>query len=290
MAEAGSGGTAGPEEASLRRFLTATDARILARLERVEGSAPRDEGTFMLIGRNALFGTIGGGFAEFETIAHARRMLDQGEAQDMRTLILGPDTGQCCGGRLSIAFDHVNLERAEALLAETRRMEEERRPVMLFGAGHVGKALAQALAPLPLAVSVVETRPEELALLPPGVRSVATALPEAELARLPAEAAAIILTHDHALDFLIAREALNRKDLAYVGMIGSATKRATFAGQWKRDGGDMAILEKLVLPIGGTEVKDKRPAVIAALVAAEILRLPSYGVSARSARDGSDQA
>lgn len=290
MTEAGPGDTEGTEEASLRCFLAATDALILSRLRRVEGSAPREEGTFMLIGRNALYGTIGGGFAEFETIAHARRMLDQGETSDVRTLILGPDTGQCCGGRLTIAFDRLNPDRAAALLAETRQMEDDRRPVMLFGAGHVGKALTKALVPLPLAVTVVETRPEELMQLPRSVRKVATALPEAELAGLPGEAAVIILTHDHALDFLIAREALLRQDLAYVGMIGSVTKRATFAGQWKREGGDMTIFERLVLPIGGNAVKDKRPAVIAALVAAEILRLPPYGASGASAWKGSDQA
>ncbi|CLP90218.1 xanthine dehydrogenase accessory protein XdhC [Mycobacterium tuberculosis] len=71
---------------------------------------------------------------------------------------------------------------------------------------------------------------------------------------------------------MIARQALARTDLAYVGMIGSQTKRATFANWLKRDGdGDAEMLSRLVLPIGGKVVRDKRPAVIAALVAAELL-------------------
>ncbi|MGG2478284.1 XdhC family protein, partial [Rhizobium sp. BR5] len=92
------------------------------------------------------------------------------------------------------------------------------------------------------------------------------------VAKIPANGAAIIVTHDHALDFLIAKEALARNDLAYVGMIGSKTKRATFAHWLEREGEPPSRLAKLILPIGGYGVRDKRPAVIAALVAAELLQ------------------
>jgi xanthine dehydrogenase accessory factor len=91
------------------------------------------------------------------------------------------------------------------------------------------------------------------------------------VAKLKSGAAVVILTHDHALDFLIAKEALARADLAYVGMIGSKTKRATFASFLDREGPGRASLDRLTLPIGGSTVKDKRPAVIAAMVTAELL-------------------
>lgn len=102
-------------------------------------------------------------------------------------------------------------------------------------------------------------------------------MPESFVKAIPAGGAAIILTHDHALDFLIAQQALSRTDLAYVGMIGSATKRATFAHWLKRQTRDEhdvgeAMLSRLVLPIGGNAVKDKRPAVIAAMAASEVLQ------------------
>ena len=91
----------------------------------------------------------------------------------------------------------------------------------------------------------------------------------------------MVLTHDHALDFLIVDAgARPGKDAAYVGMIGSKTKRASYAG-WhvKEAGGDRKDLERLVCPIGGSAVRDKRPEVIAALTAAEIMtavaRLPA---------------
>ena len=97
------------------------------------------------------------------------------------------------------------------------------------------------------------------------------ALPEALVADIPPGSAVVIVTHDHALDFLIAREALARPDLAYTGMIGSATKRATFTRWLLREGGGPDWLERLTLPIGGGAVKDKRPQVIAAMTVAEML-------------------
>jgi xanthine dehydrogenase accessory factor len=95
-------------------------------------------------------------------------------------------------------------------------------------------------------------------------------------------AAFVVLTHDHALDFLIVAEALKRKDAAYVGMIGSQTKKATFRSWYlKEAGGNEADFARLVSPIGGDIVKDKRPAVIAALAAAEIMTAVAVKTSTR---------
>ena len=83
----------------------------------------------------------------------------------------------------------------------------------------------------------------------------------------------MVLTHDHALDFLIAREALARGDAAYVGMIGSRTKRVSFE-RWLRtaEDGGRRHRRALVCPIGAAGRPDKRPEVIAAFVAAEIMQ------------------
>ncbi|HHY50369.1 MAG TPA: xanthine dehydrogenase accessory protein XdhC, partial [Alphaproteobacteria bacterium] len=111
--------------------------------------------------------------------------------------------------------------------------------------------------------------------LPETVEAIASPMPEAVVRAAPAGSAFVILTHDHALDFLIAFEALRRADAPYVGMVGSKTKRARFRSWYLGEGGDAAALGRLVLPIGGTAYPaapgDKRPEVIAALAAAEIL-------------------
>jgi xanthine dehydrogenase accessory factor len=158
-------------------------------------------------------------------------------------------------------------------LVDAARAEDARRPhVYVFGGGHVGQALAAAFALLPLQVIVVETRADALVGIPAGIVTRLTPVPEEAVRNAPAGAAFVVLTHDHALDFLIIAEALRREDAAYVGMIGSKTKKATFRNWFlKTAGGTEEAISRLVSPIGGDAVKDKRPAVIAALAAAEIV-------------------
>ena len=218
---------------------------------------------------DAIAGTIGGGQLEYMAIDHARRMLAGKGGEAALSVPLGPEIGQCCGGRVEIGFRLID-DALRAELAERLAREAKTQPaVYVFGAGHVGHAIAAALSLLPLNVTMVESREHELVGLPENVTAKVAAMPESVIATIPPGSAVLILTHDHALDFLIAAEALKRTDLAYTGMIGSATKRATFANWLKREA-PQADLARLTLPVGGP-LKDKRPAVIAALTAAEII-------------------
>ncbi|MGV8938022.1 MAG: xanthine dehydrogenase accessory protein XdhC [Allorhizobium sp.] len=255
----------------LDTFLALHPAAILVEVEAVQGSTPREAGAYMLVSAEALFGTIGGGQLEFLGIGHARAILNGEALPDMLDIPLGPEIGQCCGGRTQLRFSNLDAALAAALRNKQQAEENKFPQVLLFGAGHVGLALAQALRPLPLQVAVIETRDIAVADRPDGVAFRRVVMPEAEINGIAPGGAVVILTHDHALDFLIAREALARADLAYVGMIGSVTKRATFSHWLARQGGDPAWLSRLVLPIGGSTVRDKRPAVISAMAAAEIL-------------------
>jgi xanthine dehydrogenase accessory factor len=198
---------------------------------------------------------------------------------------LGPEIGQCCGGRVEVRIRPLDAA-LEAELVRKAETEEAHLPhVYVFGGGHVGQALASALALLPIHAVVVETRAEALEGMPETVETRLTPMPEAVVREAPAGAAFAILTHDHALDFLIVAEALRRDDAAYVGMIGSKTKKATFRSWFlKSADGSEAEFARLVSPIGGDAVKDKRPPVIAALAAAEIMTaLVSSAASIRSA-------
>lgn len=255
-----------------RAFLALQPEAILVEITSTQGSTPRETGTFMLVSAKSLWGTVGGGQFEYLAIGNARAMLAGSGGTDIMDIPLGPEIGQCCGGRTQLRFRRVT-DAVKDELEKKQESEAERLPeVYVFGAGHVGRALAAALAPLPLSVTVIETRRDELANLPASTKSLLLPMPEALVKDIPAGTALVILTHDHALDFLIACEALVRTDLAYTGMIGSATKRATFANWLSREaGGERSWLERLTLPIGGSSVKDKRPEVIAAMTAAEIL-------------------
>jgi xanthine dehydrogenase accessory factor len=252
-------------------FLTQATPIILADIAATRGSTPREAGTFMLVSETGLWGTIGGGNLEFAAIDRAHAILAGREPGGTMTFTLGADSGQCCGGVVEVQFARLDANGIETVRSRYAELRQQNPDVFVFGAGHVGRALAAALAPLPLRVVMVETRKEELENLPAAIETRLVAMPESLVRDIRPGGAVIILTHDHALDFLIAAEALQRNDLAYVGMIGSKTKRGVFSHHLARQGLDPTLMGRLVLPIGGSAVRDKRPEVIAALVAAELL-------------------
>ncbi|MER9658905.1 xanthine dehydrogenase accessory protein XdhC [Mesorhizobium sp. M0159] len=287
---------------SLKAFLAGAGRAALVEVAGTKGSTPREAGAFMLVSGSATFGTIGGGQLEYMAIDKARQMLGRsaggpgevgaaphppagtfspygdGEKGAGRNAVatldiaLGPEIGQCCGGRVELLIRLVDAALEAKLVAEAEAEAAHLPHVYIFGGGHVGQALASAVALLPVHVVVVETRAEALEGMPEAVETKLTPMPEAMVREAPAGSAFVVLTHDHALDFLIIAEALKRRDAAYVGMIGSRTKKATFRNWFlKSADGSEAEFARLVSPIGGDAVKDKRPQVIAALAAAEII-------------------
>lgn len=273
----------------LRSLLAARTPAMLVEVDDAKGSTPREQGVAMLVTAERTFGTIGGGRLEWDAIARARELLRAGTAAQRQDLPLGPAIGQCCGGRVTLLFSRAGqdelarLEQAEAAAAASRP------PVLLFGAGHVGRALAQALAPLPLRLRWIDGRAHEFPdQLPPGVEQVVTERLAAEVRGAPASAAFLVTTHSHALDFEVCAGVLERGDFAYLGLIGSRSKRARFEHGFRELGIADARIDRLTCPIGGTALRDKRPPVIAALAAAELL-VVLLGTRA-AAREGQEEA
>ena len=146
------------------------------------------------------------------------------------------------------------------------------RPLYLFGAGHVGRALVLALAPLPFEIVWIDPRREAFpAATPANVRCVHLPDPAAALAGAPAQAFVLVMTHSHPLDLELVHAALRVRRLAYVGLIGSATKRARFAKRLIEFGLSVDVVSRLVCPIGLAGIASKAPAAIAASVAADLL-------------------
>ncbi len=256
------------------RFLGGHEDVALVRVASVAGSAPREAGAWMLVAGDAVLGSIGGGQLEWMALDAAREVLSGAPARKL-DVPLGPEIGQCCGGRVTLTVARLDAAGRDRFLAEAEAAACRETRVLIFGAGHVGRALAGALLPLPVRPVLIDSRANELAAAPDGVETRLTALPEAEVRVAPPGAAYLVVTHDHALDFLLVAEALRRGDAAHVGMIGSATKRARAERFLRSEGLDPA---PLVCPIGGA-TGDKRPAVIAALTAAELLQRLSTRVS-----------
>ena len=260
----------GTKSQALQEFLERGPC-VLVEISVAKGSCPREKGAWMLISAQRFVGTIGGGQLEYIAIDTARQMLRSGDKSRNLDVPLGPEIGQCCGGRVGLCLTLVDRKTSRNL---RDRMAQDVRMLphcYIMGAGHVGRALALAMAPLPFKTIIVDTREAELKNLPKGVEKCLVAMPESVVRQAPAKSIFVILTHDHALDFMIALEALNRGDASYVGMIGSKTKRSRFRSWAREQGMQTNELDGLVCPIGGDKSSDKRPEVIAALVAGEIL-------------------
>jgi len=256
---------------NLRTFLSSNVNVCLVTLETVRGSSPRNSDAWMLVSERATHGTIGGGQLEFMAIEEARSLVAQRQASKSLDIPLGPEIGQCCGGRVSVRLSILDDAGKLELVTRDDIAHEAYPGVYIFGAGHVGRALAKALLLLPVRTILVDTRKDELALADYAVETCLTSIPEDVVRNAAPGAAFVVLTHDHSLDFLITGEALARGDARYVGLIGSATKRTLFERWYRQSEAKAANLEMLTCPIGANRSPDKRPEVIAAFAAAEIL-------------------
>jgi xanthine dehydrogenase accessory factor len=147
--------------------------------------------------------------------------------------------------------------------------------LVLFGAGHVGTAIARVLGSHPdLRITWVDDRPELVPdETPPDLRVIATEDPADQVRDMPAGAFVVIVSHSHAFDYAIAENVLRRGDFRYCGLIGSAGKRAQFEKRWLGLGLPAETLGRLVCPIGVQGISGRQPADIAIAVAAEILRV-----------------
>ncbi len=243
---------------ALTRHAEAGTPSVLLTIARIRGSAPREAGAKMVVSALEQDGTIGGGALEHECGRIARDLLRHGSPQPlMRDFPLGPALGQCCGGHVTVLF--------EPMLPPGWQ-------VVIFGAGHVGRALVAVLSALPCRMAWIDDRPGVFAaaVVPGNVVCVSQAARDFVV---PAAAMVLVMTHDHQLDYEIVRKCLARDDLAFVGLIGSATKRARFAGRLARDGILPASLARLTCPIGVAGAGGKLPAEIAVAVAAQMLMI-----------------
>jgi xanthine dehydrogenase accessory protein XdhC len=225
----------------------------------------------LLVADDDIAGTIGGGRLEFDAIASARAILAGVQTQPWTIVQLGPAIGQCCGGRVTLGFDRPGDAEIADMVRDATGCAASRPEVLIYGAGHVGRALARALGPLPLRVKLIDGRQDELdRAMAPEADLIRSDAPAGLAESAPENAAHVVMTHSHALDSVIAGAVLERGRFRYLGIIGSRTKRNSFRRAFREIGIAPEMIARVVCPIGGSRVKDKRPEVIAALAAAEI--------------------
>ncbi|MGZ5270105.1 MAG: xanthine dehydrogenase accessory protein XdhC [Ramlibacter sp.] len=247
---------------------------VLVTVARVEGSGPREPGAWMLVGANFdVVGTIGGGRLEFDALALARDMLAGRSSPGTHRYALGPSLGQCCGGVVFLQFEHVPAAELAALRA---RLAVPGTPLALFGGGHVGRAIVRACAELPFALTWIDSRDEIFPTgLPANVRCEHSDPVQSAVRDLAPGTLVLAMSFSHAEDLDIVAACLQRRrerdDLPFIGLIGSATKWATFRHRLERRGFTESELDGVHCPIGIPGIGGKEPAVIAASAVAQLL-------------------
>jgi xanthine dehydrogenase accessory factor len=318
------------------------------------GSTPREPGAKMIVTRESLYGTIGGGNLEYQACMIARSQLDTEQPNQLKRFPLGAGLGQCCGGLVNLMFEpivestpwlemakqfhsrgedwvrlvsahqlsdgpgsdylilaegrvhnelsdrvaradllkaaqsilsgetNVDLFQAQAdqgtyFIEATRKVDFQ---LVLFGAGHVGRAIVEIMQELPIAIRWIDTRDDLLVSgVPAEVEFICTDTPEAEVDAAPANCFFLVMTHDHGLDQQLAEQILKRDDFVYFGLIGSASKRRLFETRMSRRGFEASQFARMTCPVGIDGIKGKQPAAIAISVAAEIMQVYDRSVS-----------
>jgi xanthine dehydrogenase accessory factor len=242
------------------RWLKAGRILAVATVVHRHGSAPRAFGAKMLIaadGKTAF--SIGGGAFEALVIADAREALRRGEGfeKEYRFTEHGEDaTGMVCGGGVRVLVEVVSPPA----------------PLLIFGAGHVGRALARLAVRLQFAVTVVDDRERELRekRFPAGVARVrAGAQFQDGLPDIPAGAFVVVVTRCHKTDLEAMRHCVGR-GAAYVGLIGSRRKVKTVVARAVELGTPRESLASLRAPIG-LPIAAETPEEIAVSIAAEMI-------------------
>ncbi|MDG2340202.1 MAG: xanthine dehydrogenase accessory protein XdhC [Paracoccaceae bacterium] len=275
-------------------------ARVV--IAEVQGSSPREVGAAMLVWQNGQSGTIGGGALKLQASQAALK------GDRVSRHALGPELGQCCGGAVTLVtevFDAQSLLAIEGtvfargsgnmplavsrILAAARGegtlpapqmidgwfvepVETPTRPLWIWGAGHVGRALISVLNPLPeLQITWIDTSAGRFPdLVSEGVNVLYHADPQKLIVHAPNDAEHLILTYSHALDLEICHGLLSH-GFDFAGLIGSKTKWARFRSRLAQLGHSSAQIERITCPIGQTEL-GKHPQAIAVGVAAALLK------------------
>lgn len=228
----------------------------LVTIIRVRGSAPRDRGARMLVTETEVLGTVGGGGLEHMAISQARLQLASGEDGEM-TAELGQEHDQICGGAVDLLIEVFN--RGPRLV--------------VFGAGHVGRALAQVLAGTCIRLELVDARADQLEHpeMPAGVtRHLAHGPDFVRSALFDVRACHVaVMTHSHELDLELLKALLPLAP-AWLGLMGSRTKWNRFRDALAKAGFMEEQINSVECPLG-LRTTGREPREIAIGLAAELL-------------------
>ena len=224
-------------------------------------------------------------------------------------IALGPDMGQCCGGHVRVLLEALTqadlpvleklvdsdqpvlhpLKTGQPLVLADRDLigdgasitadktgfilpqKPYQRPLFIYGAGHVGRALIPIIEGLGFDVYWVDIAPDRFPpAIPEWVSEVTARDPTLIAAHAPTDAFHLVITHSHALDQAICHTVLAGQGFARLGLIGSTTKNARFRSRLSKAGIGDEALARLTCPIGVGLITGKQPVRVAISIAAQL--------------------
>lgn len=222
------------------------------------GSSPRKVGAKMLVRSDGSFlGTVGGGRVEKESVEAALEALKD---ETPRTLdyVLTAENGFACGGSMTVFIE-----------------PQGRRPLLvMFGAGHVGRAVTAMAHGCGFRVVVVDERPDcaTEALLPGADRVICMSAREAfDTLQLGPEGHVIIATPGHLSDFDAVRGSL-ATEAGFIGLLGSRRKRETLLKTLEEEGFDASQRARVVTPVG-LDIGAQTPEEIAVSIVGQLIAI-----------------
>jgi xanthine dehydrogenase accessory factor len=243
---------------ALQELKKTSEPAALVTIIKAKGSTPRDIGTKILVTEKEFYGTIGGGQLEELVIQQAREVLRTRQAPERIPFPLCLKANQCCGGFVEVFVETINTGPQ----------------LLIFGAGHVGQAIAKTLEGSPFQVHMIDPRTEWLTKTPSSVTQheckgfdFIESFPQWSSEKTYA----VVMTYDHDLDQALI-EKLTSQKTKYLGLIGSKTKWQRFQKRLLENGLTAETLEKVRCPIG-LPIGGKTPAEVAISFAAEIVQI-----------------
>ena len=250
---------------ALKEVEKAGQAWVIATVIGTQGSAPRESSSKMIITEEHSFDTIGGGQLEYAVCQKARAMLQDASSPShlLEHFPLAAKTNQCCGGAVSVLLEYF---------------PEPANKITIFGMGHVATTLVNVLGNMQAKISWVDSR-ENLAQdhnikgLPSNVTPFLYESMLEHIDHMSHNEIALVMTHDHALDYQLVEALLDRKDCRFIGLIGSKTKALRFKKRLVSASFSQAEIDSVHCPVGLNEITGKKPFEIAISIAGQIIQI-----------------
>ncbi|RBO81926.1 xanthine dehydrogenase accessory protein XdhC [Marinomonas aquiplantarum] len=240
-------------------------AWVMATVIGTKGSSPRESASKMVITAEHSFDTIGGGQLEYAVCQKARAILEAGEGPShlLENFPLAAKTNQCCGGAVSVLLEYFPEPAAK---------------ITIFGMGHVATTLVNVLGQMQAKIHWVDSRTnlaqdKKTSDLPSNVMPLVYDSMLEHVEAMAANEIALVMTHDHALDYQLVEALLDRKDCRFIGLIGSQTKAMRFKKRLASASFSKAEIDSVHSPVGIPEVAGKKPFEIAISIAGQIIQL-----------------